>query len=307
MPNIFRRIKDWCDFQHYKSGPHAKNAPEWIKLYPRLLNDMEWNKLGDKEKAILVELWMLASERGGVLPNIEVIAFRLRRPDKEIRTVLDKLPHWIENEAISERYDASRQALDGVYTPSSPEEKRREGEREENKNVKSREKSKEGFQREHEFMKTFWPAYPHKVGKGEARNAFRKARDKVGMAEIMAGVENYVRCKPPDRQWCNPATWLNQERWLDELAVVSAPQSRTMSALAELEEETLGRTSQRNGRLESGQALIGQLSATGPRSEHLCQATQNAVSRKAEELTCEDGESGWISRPGDISALDSES
>ncbi len=32
----------------------------------------------------------------------------------------------------------------------------------------------------------------------------------------MATLERYKRCKPVDRPWCNPATWLNQKRWLDE-------------------------------------------------------------------------------------------
>jgi hypothetical protein len=121
VPNKTRQIKGWDTFQHYKTGPHAKNAPEWIKLYPRLLNDMEWHKLTDTDKAVLTELWMLASEKGGCLPQLEEIAFRLRRPIDQITMVLNRLPNWIENAAVSEPY---RQPLDEVYTPSSPEEKR---------------------------------------------------------------------------------------------------------------------------------------------------------------------------------------
>jgi len=32
---------------------------------------------------------------------------------------------------------------------------------------------------------------------------------------LMAGLDRYKHTKPPDREWCNPATWLNQGRWND--------------------------------------------------------------------------------------------
>ncbi len=71
---------------------------------------------------------------------------------------------------------------------------------------------------EAEFDETFWPAWPHKVGKPPARRAFAKARKAETLDRIMAGVERYIRDKPPDRPWLNPATFLNQERWADEPA-----------------------------------------------------------------------------------------
>ena len=59
--------------------------------------------------------------------------------------------------------------------------------------------------------------YPERVGKGAAEAAFLKALKKGATEEeLIAGVERYEQTKPPDRPWCNPATWLNQERWLDE-------------------------------------------------------------------------------------------
>jgi hypothetical protein len=64
----------------------------------------------------------------------------------------------------------------------------------------------------------FWERYPEKIGKAAARKAFVGARRKASPAEILAGLERYIAAKPPDRPWCNPATFLNQERWLDEPA-----------------------------------------------------------------------------------------
>nr|WP_313010760.1 DUF1376 domain-containing protein [Brucella intermedia] len=70
-----------------------------------------------------------------------------------------------------------------------------------------------------EFESHFWPIYPNKVGKPVARTAFIKARAKVDLETIMAGLRAYVS-KTDDRAWCNPSTWLNQERWADAPAQV---------------------------------------------------------------------------------------
>ena len=64
----------------------------------------------------------------------------------------------------------------------------------------------------------WWEAWPNKVGIGAARRAFAKVRKsgQVGFAALVAALERYKRCKPVECAWCNPGTWLNQERWLDE-------------------------------------------------------------------------------------------
>lgn len=69
----------------------------------------------------------------------------------------------------------------------------------------------------------WWAAYPNKVGKADARRAFERARRKATLADLIAGLRRYIDHKPPDRPWCNPATWLNGERWLDEPARTIAP------------------------------------------------------------------------------------
>jgi len=69
-----------------------------------------------------------------------------------------------------------------------------------------------------EEFSIFWRAYPHKVGKGEARKAFGKAIKRSSLEQMLAGVERYVATKPTDRSWCNPSTWLNQDRWEDQPA-----------------------------------------------------------------------------------------
>lgn len=68
---------------------------------------------------------------------------------------------------------------------------------------------------------TFWSAYPKKVGKGKAREAWAKLRPgKALAAEILGAVHRQRGCadwlRDGGRYIPNPATWLNQHRWEDE-------------------------------------------------------------------------------------------
>lgn len=74
----------------------------------------------------------------------------------------------------------------------------------------------------------FWAAYPKKVGKQAARKAFHRA--KVPVETLLRAIE-VQECSD---QWSrdggryipNPATWLNQGRWDDELPKAEAQQHR---------------------------------------------------------------------------------
>jgi hypothetical protein len=64
----------------------------------------------------------------------------------------------------------------------------------------------------------FWSAYPRKVAKTVARRMWTNAMKKVTFEDLSAALEKHKR----SRQWQqgvipNPGTWLNQERWTDEL------------------------------------------------------------------------------------------
>lgn len=65
------------------------------------------------------------------------------------------------------------------------------------------------------LFEAFWNGYPNKVGKKAAFNAWKRALKKADAEMIVSGVVAYMNNKPADRDWLNPATFLNQERWLD--------------------------------------------------------------------------------------------
>lgn len=63
----------------------------------------------------------------------------------------------------------------------------------------------------------FWEVYPNKVGEPAARKAFSKAIARATGDEIIGGARDYA-AKTDDRQWCNPAKWLSEDRWKDRPA-----------------------------------------------------------------------------------------
>lgn len=71
----------------------------------------------------------------------------------------------------------------------------------------------------------FWDSYPRKVAKGSARRTFLKlwkagALPKID--ELVASVEAYAASVTDKKFIAYPVTWLNGERWLDNLEAKSA-------------------------------------------------------------------------------------
>ena len=72
-------------------------------------------------------------------------------------------------------------------------------------------------------FEVFWQHYPRRVGKLAAAKAYEKARRLASAEDIVAGIERYKRTKPAYADWCHPATYLNQGRWMDEPDPARAP------------------------------------------------------------------------------------
>lgn len=89
----------------------------------------------------------------------------------------------------------------------------------------------------------FWSAYPKKVGKAYAEKVFGKINPDTGLLETMLkAIDKAKQCT----QWQedggkyipNPSTWLNQERWEDELSPTKATKpEEALIAPPEIEEE----------------------------------------------------------------------
>lgn len=79
----------------------------------------------------------------------------------------------------------------------------------------------------------FWARYPRKVGKGSALRRWQRLRPEqqaAAVAAIDAHVEHWKRNRTEAQFIPHAATWLNAERWTDDLAT-EAPQPSAPSAL----------------------------------------------------------------------------
>ena len=78
-----------------------------------------------------------------------------------------------------------------------------------------------------ERFEEFWKAYPKKIGKDAARRAFSK---RSPTSDTLAAMLAAITVQRRSLQWTrdggqyipNPATWLNQGRWMDELPNATA-------------------------------------------------------------------------------------
>ena len=84
-----------------------------------------------------------------------------------------------------------------------------------------------------DFFNLFWSAYPRKVAKKAAEKAWDKLKlNQQLFDELMAGLMTAKNSK----QWQDPkyiphpATWLNGERWKDEMEVNNGASSRTRTS-----------------------------------------------------------------------------
>lgn len=86
----------------------------------------------------------------------------------------------------------------------------------------------------------WWSAYPRKVGKGAARKAYAKAKAKADTQTILSNTHRFAALMDgkEERFIPHPSTWLNQERWDDELPAPRETEADRMQRLArELENE----------------------------------------------------------------------
>jgi len=70
----------------------------------------------------------------------------------------------------------------------------------------------------------FWAKYPRKVAKVSARNVFvmmMKKDDRPQLSDLLVAVDRYAQLGLEIKYVAHPATWLRQQRWLDEMPETS--------------------------------------------------------------------------------------
>ena len=70
-----------------------------------------------------------------------------------------------------------------------------------------------------DMFSEFWDRYPKRIGKADAHKAYARAMKKITHDDLMFALsERLPALEAREKQYRpNPATWLNQERWTDEI------------------------------------------------------------------------------------------
>jgi hypothetical protein len=100
-----------------------------------------------------------------------------------------------------------------------------------------------------EEFNQFWDAYPRKVAKGIAKKAFGKAfanHPDLTIGRLLESVKQYEASVTDIKYCAYPATWLNGERWMDNLEAKSASVKVTEHAAA----RSFGAAMKHSGRTE---------------------------------------------------------
>jgi hypothetical protein len=228
----------------------------WLRLYDDTINDPKILKLPEATRWHWIAMLCIASKNEGVLPALDDIAIQLRvtaAKATEIIAVLVKAGLLDKTETGFEPHNWSGRQY---HSDSSAERMRRHRSRKrpspsdvtgddsdgggdvtvtlqiQNTDTDTEAEKKET--REDALLAEFdpfWEIWPNKVGKPAALKAYRSARKRgVAPDAIIEGVRTYIRNKPPDRPWLNPATFLNQNRWEDRPAQVANGKNSEVSA-----------------------------------------------------------------------------
>lgn len=135
------------------------------------------------------------------------------------------LKNWSEYQQIGQQ---SEQQADNNRTTSGQQSDTNKNVKN-NKNIKNV-KNNTNMAGEDTDFDQFWKAYPKKSGKEAARVSFAKKTKGVSLDIILGAIEKQKRSvqwtKDNGQYIPNPATWLNQGRWEDELPMVDKAKSR---------------------------------------------------------------------------------
>jgi hypothetical protein len=230
----------------------------WWRAYDDAASDPKLGLLSDELHRAWFNLMCIASANDGVFPPLKQIAYTLRvKPERaaailaELHThgLLDKTddgfaPHnWNGRQYKTDSTDPTaakrmqryrnnkrndRNATVTQLRPETEADTETESEKKETREVAL----DDGWPSD--FRSLFWNDWPHKVGKPKAMNELERLRRRgVSWTDIDEGKRRYIRTKPPDRPWLNPATFLHQERFNDQPAEVASGKSESLASVAQ--------------------------------------------------------------------------
>jgi hypothetical protein len=230
----------------------------WWRAYDEAATDPKLGLLSDELHRAWFNLMCIASANNGEFPPIKQIAYTLRVKPERAAAILAELhgaglldktedgfaPHnWKKRQYKADvtdptaaermqRYRSNkRNDRNATVTPLRPETDTEADTESEKKEAREPALVDDGWPAD--FRALFWNDWPHKVGKPKAMNELERLRRRgVAWTDIDEGKRRYIRTKPPDRPWLNPATFLHQERFNDQPAEVTSGKTESLASVA---------------------------------------------------------------------------
>jgi len=204
-------VKNWEKFQHYKD-----RAPKWIKLHRSILDDKAFMTMRPDLQALLLLLWVLASEGDGdgeVPSDCEDLAFRLRRKvtPADVTELINR--GFLVSDG-TEPYGSVQNR-----TPETETETERETEKELLRAPHARSSYPEEFE-------TWWKSYPERPGrpKGNKRKAFVAWKRVVDPKNLDLATAAYAQSKHVSEGFRKDAErFLDGDYWREWLEVEPEP------------------------------------------------------------------------------------
>jgi len=217
----------------------------WWRAYDEAVDDPKLILLTDKQHRAWFNLCCITSQNGGTLPALQVVAVKLRMSTDKAKDMIAQLtalglidhaepgifaPHnWNGRQYKSDvtdptnaqrqkRYRNARKTVTPTVTVKRPDtETEAETDLEREETRASALAVPDDWPTD--FRERFWAKYPNKVGRADAIAKLERARKsgKTTWSTLIGGLDRYI-AKTDDRPWCNPATWLHQQRWTDQPA-----------------------------------------------------------------------------------------
>lgn len=167
-------------------------------------------------------------ERGQRVTSYKELSNELRLSERSVRTAINHLKstHELTLSTTSKyglytinNYEKYQEVTLKLTPERHPSDTQATPDRQQSKKDK---KDKKDKKESTAHFDAFWSAYPRKVGKGIAFKSFEKIKvDEALLNQMLKAISEQVKSeqwrKENGRYIPNPSTWLNQERWNDEV------------------------------------------------------------------------------------------
>lgn len=214
----------------------------WVKIYRKIQRSDMYRSLNSKQRDIMLQCLLLASHQGNTWEwNGQVITCKpgqfvtslesIRNccakdvSIQNVRTALLKLEKW---QFLTSKSTKGGRLITIINWDSyqqvqqSDQQSLQQRANKELTTIKKGKNEKKNTSRYTDEFEQFWQAYPRKVGKGAAFKVWKRLngiRPKID--ELVQIIEQHKKTE----QWRrnngqfvpHPQTWLNQERWNDEI------------------------------------------------------------------------------------------